>query len=119
MSEILTAIKLIKFYAWESYFRDRVGRVRRKEFSRLLNGIVVKVWTFCVVFGAPVLAMLGCLCVKVLSPDFINEDEDIRAKKIFTVLALFYTVRWVQLQYILLFNYVISITSFLLLDILL
>ncbi|EXX63324.1 P-loop containing nucleoside triphosphate hydrolase protein [Rhizophagus irregularis DAOM 181602=DAOM 197198] len=94
MSEILTAIKLIKFYAWESYFRERVGRVRRKEFSRLLNGIVVKVWTFCVVFGAPVLAMLGCLCVKVLSPDYNNEYEGIRARKVFTVLALFYTVRY-------------------------
>ncbi|GET01001.1 multidrug resistance-associated protein 4 isoform X1 [Rhizophagus clarus] len=94
MSEILTAIKLIKFYAWESYFRERVGRVRRKEFSRLLSGIVVKVWTFCVVFGAPVLAMLGCLCVKVLSPGYIDEKEGIRARKIFTVLALFYTVRY-------------------------
>lgn len=119
MSEILTAIKLIKFYAWESYFRDRVGRVRRKEFSRLLNGIVVKVWTFCVVFGAPVLAMLGCLCVKVLSPDYINEDEGIRARKVFTVLALFYTVRWVHMKYIFYLINVIYITLFLLPDILL
>ena len=93
MSEILTAIKLIKFYAWESYFRERVGRVRQKELSRLLIGIVVKVWTFCVVFGAPVLAMFGCLCVKVLSSNYEKETEDIRAGKIFTVLALFYTVR--------------------------
>jgi len=87
MSEILTAIKLIKFHAWESYFRDRVGKDRDKELSRLLIGIVVKVWTFCVVFGAPVLAMLGCLCVNVLS------DDGFKASSIFTVLALFYTVR--------------------------
>jgi hypothetical protein len=93
MSEILTAIKLIKFYAWESYFRERVGRVRQKELSQIQNGIVVKVWTFCVVFGAPVLAMLGCLCVKVLSPSYEKENEDARASIIFTVLALFYTVR--------------------------
>jgi len=54
----------------------------------------VKVWTFCVVFGAPVLAMFGCLCVKVLSSNYENEAEETRAGKIFTVLALFYTVRY-------------------------
>ncbi|CAI2185406.1 19084_t:CDS:10 [Funneliformis geosporum] len=93
MSEILTAIKLIKFYAWESYFRERVGRVRQREWTQLLIGIVVKVWTFCVVFGAPVLAMLGCLCVKVLPADSDNNNV-LDASTMFTVLALFYTVRY-------------------------
>ncbi|CAG8482566.1 6134_t:CDS:10 [Racocetra fulgida] len=61
MSEILTAIKVIKFYAWETYFRDRVGKVRTKEWTQLITGLVLKIWTFCVVFGAPILAMLGAL----------------------------------------------------------
>ncbi|CAG8560785.1 11267_t:CDS:10, partial [Racocetra persica] len=52
MSEILTAIKVIKFYAWETYFRDRVGKVRTKEWTQLITGLVLKIWTFCVVFGA-------------------------------------------------------------------
>nr|CAG8514555.1 14497_t:CDS:10 [Entrophospora candida] len=91
MSEILTAIKLIKFYAWELYFRDRVSRVRRQEWDHILNGIVVKVWTYCVLFGAPILAMLGCLCVRLL----INDDDTVLdAHTLFTVLALFYTVRY-------------------------
>ncbi|CAG8494646.1 10597_t:CDS:10 [Diversispora eburnea] len=91
MSEILTAIKLIKFYAWESYYRDRVKKVRRKEWFLFLNSIVVKIWTFCVIFGAPVLAMLGCLCVKLLA--YPSPDNVLDASTIFTVLALFYTVR--------------------------
>ncbi|CAJ0633095.1 12600_t:CDS:10 [Entrophospora sp. SA101] len=91
MSEILTAIKLIKFYAWELYFRDRVSRVRRQEWDHILNGIVVKVWTYCVLFGAPILAMLGCLCVRLLIND---DDTELDAHTLFTVLALFYTVRY-------------------------
>ncbi|CAG8563696.1 7307_t:CDS:10 [Funneliformis caledonium] len=94
MSEILTAIKLIKFYAWESYFRERVRKVRQVEWTQLLIGIVVKVWTFCVVFGAPVLAMLGCLCVKVLSSDTVDDNYVLKASTLFTVLALLYTVRY-------------------------
>lgn len=91
MSEILTAIKLIKFYAWESYFRDRVIKVRNQEYVQLIYCIVVKVWTFCVIFGAPVLAMLGCLCVKLLA--YSPPNNVLSASTMFTVLALFYTVR--------------------------
>ncbi|CAJ0761611.1 2596_t:CDS:10, partial [Entrophospora sp. SA101] len=87
----ITAIKLIKFYAWELYFRDRVSRVRRQEWDHILNGIVVKVWTYCVLFGAPILAMLGCLCVRLLIND---DDTELDAHTLFTVLALFYTVRY-------------------------
>ncbi|CAG8610578.1 5509_t:CDS:2 [Acaulospora morrowiae] len=92
MSEILTAIKLIKIYAWELYFCDRVNKVRNKEWNRLLTGIVVKVWTFCVVFGAPSLAMLCCLCVKLLA--YSPPDNTLNTSTVFTVLALFYTVRY-------------------------
>ncbi|CAG8489567.1 4162_t:CDS:10 [Cetraspora pellucida] len=92
MSEILTAIKVIKFYAWETYFRDRVGKVRTKEWTQLITGLVLKVWTFCVVFGAPILAMLGCLCVKLVAYKY--PDNVLLPNTMFTVLALFYTVRY-------------------------
>ncbi|RIB08493.1 P-loop containing nucleoside triphosphate hydrolase protein [Gigaspora rosea] len=92
MSEILTAIKVIKFYAWESYFRERVGKVRNKEWTQMITGLVLKVWTFCVVFGAPILAMLGCLCVKLVAYQY--PDNVLKPNTMFTVLALFYTVRY-------------------------
>lgn len=90
MSEILTAIKLIKFYAWETYFHERVGRAREEEMAYLLTGLVVKVWTLCVVFGAPIMIMFGCLCVK----DLAYADKDgVKASTIFTGLALFNILR--------------------------
>ncbi|CAG8541755.1 6472_t:CDS:10 [Ambispora leptoticha] len=86
MSEILTAIKLIKFYAWESYFRERIANERKKEMSQLLTSLIFKVWTLCVVFFTPMLVMLGCLLVKDLAyPD----ANGIKARTIFTTLALF------------------------------
>ncbi|CAG8447380.1 10995_t:CDS:10 [Ambispora gerdemannii] len=91
MSEILTAIKLIKFYAWESYFRDRIAYERQKEMSQLLTGLVFKVWTLCVVFGTPILVMLACLIVK----DLAYPDENgVKARTIFTTLALFNILRY-------------------------
>jgi len=90
MSEILTAIKLIKFYAWESYFSDKVISVREKELSQLLHVLVVKVWTYCIIFDAPVLMMLGAMCVKAF-----HKNEEIKASVIFTSLSLFNTLRWV------------------------
>ncbi|CAG8665356.1 31006_t:CDS:10 [Gigaspora margarita] len=92
MSEILTAIKVIKFYAWEAYFRERVGKVRNKEWTQMITGLVLKVWTFCVVFGAPILAMLGCLCVKLVAYQY--PDNVLKPNTMFTVLALFYTIRY-------------------------
>ncbi|CAG8531990.1 7856_t:CDS:10 [Paraglomus brasilianum] len=89
MSEILTAIKLIKFYAWESYFSEKVISVREKELSQLLHVLVVKVWTYCIIFDAPVLMMLGAICVKA----FHGHDE-IKSSVIFTSLSLFNTLRY-------------------------
>ncbi|CAG8706574.1 22409_t:CDS:10 [Dentiscutata erythropus] len=97
MSEILTAIKVIKFYAWETYFRERVGKVRNREWTQLITGIVLKVWTFCVVFGAPILAMLGCLCVKLVAYKYPNNV--LFPNTMFTVLALFYTIKKLFIRY--------------------
>ncbi|KAG9291847.1 hypothetical protein G9A89_012132 [Geosiphon pyriformis] len=91
MSEILTAMKLIKFYAWESYFRDRVFWVRRKEMAQLLTSLVLKVWTLCVVFGAPIIIMFGCVLVKDLA---YSDDGGVKASTIFTALALFNILRY-------------------------
>ena len=36
-SEILGGIKILKFYAWEKYFQDKVNEFREKELSALLK----------------------------------------------------------------------------------
>ncbi|KAI7827693.1 hypothetical protein BC939DRAFT_87437 [Gamsiella multidivaricata] len=93
MSELLTAIKLIKFYAWESYFRDRVTRVRAKEMRELRRGMYLKITSFALVFAAPVVTTLACICVYELS-DSRGLRGDIKASVVFTTLSLFNTLRY-------------------------
>ncbi|KAG0021359.1 Multidrug resistance-associated protein 4 [Entomortierella chlamydospora] len=93
MSELLTAIKLIKFYAWESYFRDRVTRVRAKEMDEIRRGMYLKITSFAVVFSAPVLTTLACVCVYELTDDR-GATGAIEASVVFTILSLFNTLRY-------------------------
>ncbi|KAF9098810.1 Multidrug resistance-associated protein 4 [Mortierella sp. AD031] len=93
MSELLTAIKLIKFYAWEPYFRDRVTRVRAKEMGELRRGMYLKITSFALVFAAPVVTTLACICVYELSDDR-GLRGDVPASIVFTTLSLFNTLRY-------------------------
>ncbi|KAF9427097.1 hypothetical protein BGZ94_005480 [Podila epigama] len=92
MSELLTAIKLIKFYAWESYFRDRVTRVRAKEMGELRRGMYLKITSFALVFAAPVVTTLACICVYELMHE--DKPQDDKASVVFTILSLFNTLRY-------------------------
>ncbi|KAF9153461.1 Multidrug resistance-associated protein 4 [Linnemannia schmuckeri] len=93
MSELLTAIKLIKFYAWEPYFRDRVTRVRAKEMDELRRGMYLKITSFALVFAAPVVTTLACICVYELSDDR-GLRGDVTSSVVFTSLSLFNTLRY-------------------------
>ncbi|KAF9585713.1 hypothetical protein BGW38_001093 [Lunasporangiospora selenospora] len=93
MSELLTAIKLIKFYAWESHFRDRVTRVRAKEIRELRLGMYLKITSFALVFAAPVVTTLACICVYELT-DGRAERGEIKATVVFTILSIFNTLRY-------------------------
>jgi hypothetical protein len=53
MSEILTAIKLIKFYAWEQPFYDRICEIRKKEMSLLKRNMILNAFNFTVVLAVP------------------------------------------------------------------
>ncbi|KAG0240809.1 Multidrug resistance-associated protein 4 [Actinomortierella wolfii] len=93
MSELLTAIKLIKFYAWESYFRDRVTRVRAKEMAKLRRGMLIKITSFALVFAAPVITTLSCITVYELM-DNRGKQGTVEASVVFTILSLFNTLRY-------------------------
>ncbi|SPR01691.1 unnamed protein product (mitochondrion) [Plasmodiophora brassicae] len=61
MTEILTAVKLIKFYTWEQYFHERVDAVRKREAAAAASQIMARAVNFAIVFGIPVLGALACL----------------------------------------------------------
>jgi ABC-type multidrug transport system fused ATPase/permease subunit len=64
MSEILTAIKLIKFYAWEAPFQERIDDIRAHEMKLLLTTLRINAINFAVVFSAPVISALLVLMVQ-------------------------------------------------------
>ncbi|KAL1919902.1 uncharacterized protein VTP21DRAFT_1834 [Calcarisporiella thermophila] len=89
MSELLTAMRLIKFFAWEPYFRDRVRKVRAKELRWLNWSLRVKGITFATVFMVPVLCALAAFCILGL----VSFDA-MRPSTVFIALALFNSFRY-------------------------
>jgi ABC-type multidrug transport system fused ATPase/permease subunit len=95
MSEILTAIKLIKFYAWEQPFSEKVSHERDDEMRLVLKAMIIKSFNFAVVFSAPVIVTLASLCVFFLT-DFGGYGTSglDSAVVTFTVISLYNTLRY-------------------------
>ncbi|KAG5461158.1 MAG: P-loop containing nucleoside triphosphate hydrolase protein [Olpidium bornovanus] len=89
MSEILTAMKLIKFYAWEVPFSDCLDEIRAREMSMIRRNMTVKALNFMIVFAIPVFAALSSLAVWV----FLLRRRLTPAVS-FTALSLFNTLRY-------------------------
>jgi len=89
MSEILTAIKLIKCYAWEDHYESKVSNARRIEIQRLAESLTYKIANFVVVFIAPVVVTLIALATW---ETFHGAKMD--AVVTFTALSLFNTLRY-------------------------
>ncbi|KAJ3086700.1 Multidrug resistance-associated protein 4 [Quaeritorhiza haematococci] len=88
MSEILTAIKLIKFYAWEKPFSEKIGEIRDQEMAMVRKGMVVKAVNFMVVFAVPVWTALASLGM------YVALGNTLTASLSFTVLSVYNTLRY-------------------------
>ncbi|XP_012937343.1 multidrug resistance-associated protein 1 isoform X1 [Aplysia californica] len=90
MNEVLNGIKVLKLYAWEGSFQDKVLEIRNKELHVLkkaayLNATSSFFWTC-----APILVSLSTFAVYVMS----SEDNILDAEKAFVSLALFNILRF-------------------------
>ncbi|CAG5122310.1 unnamed protein product, partial [Candidula unifasciata] len=90
MNEILNGIKVLKLYAWEGSFQEKVLDIRNQELvvlrkMAILNALAVFFWTC-----APVLVSLTTFGVFVLS----SPDNVLDAEKAFVSLALFNILRF-------------------------
>ncbi|XP_009304647.1 ATP-binding cassette sub-family C member 3 isoform X2 [Danio rerio] len=90
MNEILNGIKVLKLYAWEPSFRDKILQIRQKELHVLrktayLSALSTMAWT-----SAPFLVALTSFAV------FVNVDEKnvLDAEKAFVSLSLFNILRF-------------------------
>ena len=89
LSEMLTAIKLIKFYAWEEYFLAKVNSARKKEVEKERGELINKIAAFMTVFVAPILAILVTLGT------FYSVSGTLPAPDVvFSLLALYNTLRY-------------------------
>ncbi|KAJ8384011.1 hypothetical protein AAFF_G00212550 [Aldrovandia affinis] len=90
MNEVLNGIKVLKLYAWELAFRDKVTEIRQSELhvlkkSALLGAMSTFTWVC-----APFLVALSTFGVYVL----IDERNVLDAQKAFVSLALFNLLRF-------------------------
>lgn len=88
MSEILNAIRLIKFYAWELPFYDEIAELRKKELNLLKKNLIANAVNFMCVFCVPVLTALVALLTYWLTGNTINPVVG------FTVVSIFNTLRY-------------------------
>jgi len=89
MHEILLAIKLVKFYAWEASFAAKVADVRRQELRFMQHASVLKSVNLMLVFLIPPLLALGIFAVFVMAA-----GGTLTAAIAFTTLSLFNTLRF-------------------------
>ncbi|KAI9224695.1 P-loop containing nucleoside triphosphate hydrolase protein [Blastocladiella britannica] len=88
MSELLTAIKLVKFYTWEREFTNKVGLVRKREMELIRKALVIKAFNFAFVFATPVIvAIVGLVTFK-------KTGNVLTSTVSFTILSVFNTLRY-------------------------
>uniref|UniRef100_A0A3Q2QW04 ATP binding cassette subfamily C member 3 n=1 Tax=Fundulus heteroclitus TaxID=8078 RepID=A0A3Q2QW04_FUNHE len=90
MSEILNGIKVLKLYAWENSFKDKVLAIRQKELTVLrktayLGALSTMAWT-----SAPFLVALTTFAVYVT----VDENNVLDAERAFVSLSLFNILRF-------------------------
>ncbi|XP_030195268.1 canalicular multispecific organic anion transporter 2 isoform X1 [Gadus morhua] len=90
MSEILNGIKVLKLYAWEGSFQEKVLAIRQKELDVLrrtayLGALSTMAWT-----SAPFLVALTTFAVYVK----VDENNVLDAEKAFVSLSLFNILRF-------------------------
>ncbi|KAF9098829.1 hypothetical protein BGX29_007411 [Mortierella sp. GBA35] len=88
LNEMLSAIRIVKFFGWESKFEEKITAAREKELQRTKESYVQMIFTDIVWMIVPLLNIVIILTVytKVFG-------HEISASKMFTTLALFNIMR--------------------------
>lgn len=90
MNEMLNGIKVLKLYAWELAFRDKVSEIRESELKVLKKAAYLGAMSTFTWVCAPFLVALSTFSVYVL----IDEKNILDAQKAFVSLALFNILRF-------------------------
>ncbi|KAI9251679.1 P-loop containing nucleoside triphosphate hydrolase protein [Helicostylum pulchrum] len=86
MNELLSAIRIVKFFAWESEFKKRIIKARENELTAIRSRLMMFMWMINAWFFIPILIMVTVFYV-------YTENNTLTASIAFTALALFNTFR--------------------------
>ncbi|CAH1274483.1 ABCC1 [Branchiostoma lanceolatum] len=89
LSEVLNGIKVLKLYAWELSFKEKIEALRRKELQHIRKKGYFASLFFLTWSGAPILVALTAFAVYVM----VDERNVLDAEKAFVALSLFNIVR--------------------------
>jgi len=89
MSEILTVIKLIKYYSWERFFEDKVNKIRSNEIKKIRQVIFNRCKSLIIVFVAPMISTLFSLVLY-----YAIEEKTMSPAITFTILSIFNSLRY-------------------------
>ncbi|XP_058154485.1 ATP-binding cassette sub-family C member 2 isoform X2 [Dasypus novemcinctus] len=90
MTEILSGIKILKYFAWEPSFRGQVHELRKKELKNLLTYSQLQSLTIFLLYITPVLVSVITFSVYVL----VDSNNILDAEKAFTSITLFNILRF-------------------------
>ncbi|GAA5802280.1 hypothetical protein HPULCUR_007743 [Helicostylum pulchrum] len=86
MDELLSAIRIIKFFVWEKQFKDRINDARDTELKAVQSRLYMSMWMGNIWFLIPGLIMVVVLYA-------YTRESILTASTAFTVLALFNTFK--------------------------
>ncbi|XP_005407735.1 PREDICTED: canalicular multispecific organic anion transporter 1 [Chinchilla lanigera] len=90
MNEILSGIKILKYFAWEPSFEDQVNYLRKKELKNLLTFGQLQSMIIFFLQLAPILVSVTTFSVYVL----VDSNNILDAEKAFTSITLFNILRF-------------------------
>ncbi|XP_013391801.1 multidrug resistance-associated protein 1-like [Lingula anatina] len=90
MNEVLSGIKVLKLYAWELSFKEKISEIRQKELALLKRSAYLQAVTVFCFTCAPVLVTLASFATYVL----IDSKNVLTAEKTFVSLSLFNILRF-------------------------
>ncbi|XP_006157433.1 canalicular multispecific organic anion transporter 1 [Tupaia chinensis] len=90
MNEILSGIKILKYFAWEPSFKDQVNNLRKKELKNLLTFGWLQALIMFFLYLTPILVSVITFSVYVL----VDSNNILDAQKAFTSITLFNILRF-------------------------
>lgn len=88
LQEILPAMKLVKYYAWEQFLEQKIAGIRKSETALNAANIFFKTINICLVFTTPP------LCASVIFATYEFYGDRLNSTIAFTTLTLFNIMRF-------------------------